>query len=145
MKNLLVAIDESPRARDVLNAAAELASRLDVKIVLLRVVSLPVGLPATVYTLPPDQVTGLLVQDALDRAHEFANLLAPGVIAKTRVEVGVPWQQICDIAKEESALMIVIGAHAYKGLDHLLGTTAARVVNHANRTVVVVRKPPVKN
>jgi len=33
----------------------------------------------------------------------------------------------------------VIGSHGYGGLDRLLGTTAARVVNHADRNVLIVR------
>jgi nucleotide-binding universal stress UspA family protein len=39
------------------------------------------------------------------------------------------------------AALILIGSHGYSGLDHLLGTTAARVVNHADRSVLVVRHP----
>ena len=38
-------------------------------------------------------------------------------------------------------ILIVIGSHGYGGIDHLLGTTAARVVNHADRPVLVVRGP----
>ena len=36
--------------------------------------------------------------------------------------------------------MIVIGSHGYGGLDRILGTTAARVVNHALCSVFVVRE-----
>ena len=39
------------------------------------------------------------------------------------------------------ASVIVIGSHGYGGLERLLGTTAARVVNHADRAVLVVRSP----
>jgi nucleotide-binding universal stress UspA family protein len=35
--------------------------------------------------------------------------------------------------------LIVIGSHGYDALDRLLGTTAAKVVNHADRSVLVVR------
>jgi nucleotide-binding universal stress UspA family protein len=31
-----------------------------------------------------------------------------------------------------------MGSHHYQGLDHVLGTTAAHVVNHARRDVFVV-------
>ena len=33
----------------------------------------------------------------------------------------------------------MIGSHGYGGLDRILGTTAARVVNHALCSVFVVR------
>jgi nucleotide-binding universal stress UspA family protein len=35
----------------------------------------------------------------------------------------------------------VIGAHGYGKLDRMLGTTAAKVVNHADRNVLIVRDP----
>ena len=35
--------------------------------------------------------------------------------------------------------MIVIGSHGYDTLDKVLGTTAAKIVNHADRSVLVVR------
>ena len=42
-------------------------------------------------------------------------------------------------SKVTGADLIVVGSHGYSGIDHLLGTTAARVVNHADRSVLVVR------
>jgi nucleotide-binding universal stress UspA family protein len=38
--------------------------------------------------------------------------------------------------------LIVIGAHGYGIVDRILGTTAGRVVNHADRSVLVVRATP---
>ncbi len=52
-----------------------------------------------------------------------------------------PWDGICRAAREHDADMIVIGSHGYGALDRLLGTTAAKVVNHADRNVLVVRTP----
>lgn len=34
---------------------------------------------------------------------------------------------------------IVIGSHGHGGIDRVLGTTAAKLVNHADRNVLVVR------
>jgi nucleotide-binding universal stress UspA family protein len=45
------------------------------------------------------------------------------------------------VATDENVALIVIGAHGYQGLDRMLGTTAAKVVNHADRAVLVVRAP----
>jgi nucleotide-binding universal stress UspA family protein len=36
----------------------------------------------------------------------------------------------------------VIGCHGYSGLDRVIGTTAGKVVNHADRSVFVVRERP---
>lgn len=54
--------------------------------------------------------------------------------------MGTPWDESCTTAKPEG---VVIGAHGYGGLDRVLGTTASRVVNHADRSVLVVRGEPV--
>jgi nucleotide-binding universal stress UspA family protein len=58
-----------------------------------------------------------------------------------RVALGVPWQAVCKAALEENVDLIVIGSHGYSGIDHLLGTTAAKIVNCADRSVLVVRPP----
>jgi nucleotide-binding universal stress UspA family protein len=52
---------------------------------------------------------------------------------------GFPWQAVCAAAVDESVDLIVIGSHGYSGIDHLIGTTAAKIVNHADRPVLVVR------
>jgi len=57
------------------------------------------------------------------------------------VRTGVPWQAICEAAREQEAELIILGSHGYGGFDRLLGTTAAKVVNHADRSVMVVRQP----
>ena len=59
----------------------------------------------------------------------------------TAVDIGTPWDAICRKATELQASMIVIGSHGYSGLDRLLGTTAGKVVNHADCSVMVVRDP----
>ena len=61
--------------------------------------------------------------------------LLDGVIT----QVGVAWDAICTHAREHDVEMIVIGSHAYRFIDRIIGTTAAKVVNHADRPVLVVR------
>jgi len=63
------------------------------------------------------------------------------VLGGTEVKIGVPWETICEAAREKQADLVVIGSHGYRGLDRLLGTTAAKVVNHAHCSVLVVREP----
>jgi nucleotide-binding universal stress UspA family protein len=56
------------------------------------------------------------------------------------VVVGAPWEAVCNAARTTAVDVIVIGSHGYSGLDRLLGTTAARIVNHAPCSVLVVRE-----
>jgi nucleotide-binding universal stress UspA family protein len=46
---------------------------------------------------------------------------------------------VCGAAKALDADLIVVGSHGYGTVDRLLGTTAAKIVNHAECSVLVVR------
>ena len=52
---------------------------------------------------------------------------------------GTAWDAICREARETNADLIVIGSHGHSRLARMLGTTAAKVVNNADRNVLVVR------
>ncbi len=138
-KPYLVALDNSPRSSLVLGTAIGLAKAASTKLVLFRAVGLPGDLPVEAYAMPPDHVIDVLRQRASRELEEAARAIPTGVPFAIRVEVGTPWQAICTAGEEENAALIVLGSHGYSGLDRLLGTTAARVVNHANRSVLVVR------
>jgi nucleotide-binding universal stress UspA family protein len=57
----------------------------------------------------------------------------------THVSLAIPWQGICQAAAQVGANLVVIGSHGYGGIDRLLGTTAAKVVNHSAVSVLVVK------
>jgi nucleotide-binding universal stress UspA family protein len=138
MKRILVALDGSERQGHVLDAALELARPLGAKLVLLRAVSIPVELPRAALSASPDSLAGLLEKQARQDL-ALVSERAAGLVERTRVELGTPWHTIVDVARAEGVDLIVIGSHGYGGLDRLLGTTAAKVVNHADRRVLVVR------
>jgi len=139
MKTILVGADGSARQKAILSAAAELARRTRAKLILFRAVSLPTELPPEAYLMAPDEVTKILERRAQAALEEAARDVPSELIAKLHVAIGVPWQTICRAAKEDDADMIVIGSHGYDTLDKVLGTTAAKIVNHADRSVLVVR------
>ena len=57
------------------------------------------------------------------------------------VVFGDPWRVIVENAANFDVDLIVIGSHRYHGrLDRVLGTVAAKVVNHADRNVLVVHE-----
>lgn len=143
MKRILVALDSSPRAKEVLDAGVDLARRTGSKIHLLRAVGLPPELPTHVWAIPPAEVTEQFVAAARAEIGSVAAHLPPELFDATETVVGVAWDVICRVAKEQDVDMIVIGSHGYGILDRLLGTTAAKVVNHADRSVLVVRQRPV--
>jgi nucleotide-binding universal stress UspA family protein len=141
MKTLLVALDGSARARGVLDAGVVQAKTTGAKLVLFRAVGVPVDLPFTAIAMSPEDVLKVLEERARVELDELARKVAAGMPCEIRIETGNAWQTICDTARAIDADLIVIGSHGYGGLDRILGTTAARVVNHADRSVLVVRYP----
>ncbi len=141
MNKILVGLDGSHREKDVLSAARELARRTTAKLVLFRAVGLPTELPAQAYQLAPAEVTVMLEKQAKDALDAAARELPTELIAGTHIAIGTPWEAICRAAVDENCDLIVIGSHGYDTIDRLLGTTAAKVVNHADRSVLVVRAP----
>lgn len=139
MKLILVALDQSPNARNVLTAARELAEKTQAKLLLFHAVGLPVGLPPDALSVAPEALGALLAGRARNVLAALASELPTGIVARVRVEVGSPWQAICEVAKAEKVDLIAVGSHGYGGVDRLIGTTAAKVVNHADRSVLVVR------
>ena len=56
------------------------------------------------------------------------------------VVLGDPWRQILDVARAVDVDLIVLGSHRSHVADRILGTVASKVVNHADRDVLVVHR-----
>lgn len=141
LKRILVALDGSPRSEGVLAYAVSLARFASATLVLFRS-----------YGIPPDMTLAWPASDepleeALRKqAHTYLDQCAlsvpAGLLVEVQVALGVPWQAVCVAARGQNVDLVVVGSHGYSGVDHLLGTTAARIVNHADRPVLVVRPIP---
>lgn len=136
---ILVALDGSSRAPGVLAAAAEVAARFDAVLVPFRAVSIPPEFPPSAHVPHGDPLPKYLEDTA--RA-ELAALATPLTVRRDPPVLGhgQPWRAILDAAREQGADLIVLGSHGYAGIDRVLGTTAARVVNLAARNVLVVHE-----
>lgn len=141
MDRILVGLDASPRSDGVLQVALELARRVGGKLILFRAVGVPHEVPHEAYSMTPASVAELLEGQAKKYLDKLATTVPPNLLIGTMVHIGSPWSAICQVADEQNADLIVIGSHGYAGLDKLIGTTAAKVVNHAKQSVMVVRAP----
>lgn len=139
MKKMLVGLDGSDKARSILDAAIALGNKTGMKLVLVRSVGVPQGLPPEAYAMSPQELPALLESRAKEELKALEATVPEAIRGGTRVQLGTPWQTIERVASEEDVDLIVIGSHGYHGLDRLLGTTATKVVNHADRAVLVVR------
>ena len=87
------------------------------------------------------QVGGLLLEEAQAHLRTLVQDIGPGVTAGALAELGTPWRAVCDAARAQGVDLVVIGTHGFGGVDRLLGTTAAKIVNHAPCSVLVARPP----
>lgn len=141
IQTMLVALDETPRARMVARRASQLARSLGARTILFRAVDVPLDIPAAAHT-SPDELEKIL----LDRARDALTVFAAD-LPDARVEViasgsALPWRAVVEAAERFDVDLIVIGSHGYSGLDHLLGTNAGRIADRARRDVLVVHEGP---
>ena len=140
MKKILTCLDTSPRAERVLAAAIDLAQRTGAKLTLFRSVGLPPDIARyDVIGVSPNELVERMLARATESLSKYRADVPADLLDSVEVRVGTPWDAICSEAKALDVDLIMIGSHGYGGLDRLLGTTAAKVVNHADRSVLVVR------
>jgi nucleotide-binding universal stress UspA family protein len=139
MKRIFTCLDASPRANKVLSTAIDLAKRSGAKLVLFRAVGIPPELKDDIFGVSPNELLERLLARNRDELAELAKGVPAELLETQSVHIGAPWDVICREAKEQKADLIVIGSHGYSGFDRVIGTTAAKVVNHADRSVLVVR------
>ena len=93
----------------------------------------------------PSYIAAELPRDLNDRRQAEAKVelgvLAGGIAVdvETEIRTGAPASQILQCADDVSADLIMIASH-HPGLsDYFIGSTAARVVRHAQCSVLIVR------
>jgi nucleotide-binding universal stress UspA family protein len=142
MKRILVGLDGSPRAAGVLATAVTIARAQGAQLTLVRAVGLPPEVPQDFWKTTDEPLLEVLRKRAKLELDALGAGVPSELLGELDVVIGVPWQAVCDLAKRIEADLIVIGSHGYAGVDRLLGTTAAKVVNHATCSVLVVRNIP---
>jgi nucleotide-binding universal stress UspA family protein len=81
-----------------------------------------------------------MLDDALNRLHKFVNDNVPADLKVQHiVGKGRAYSEILRVAEEIDCDLIVMESHRPEMKDYLLGPNAARVVRHANCSVLVVR------
>jgi nucleotide-binding universal stress UspA family protein len=143
MRRIVVGLDGSSRAAGVLDASVALAKAHGGKLTLVRAVGLPPDVPQDFWKATEEPLVDILCKRARAYLDECVARVPSELraVEPVRVVVSVPWQAVCDTARAIEADLVVVGSHGYGGIDRLLGTTAAKIVNHANCTVLVVREP----
>ncbi len=140
MKIIVVGLDSSERAPAVLRSAFKLAERFQAKLFVVRAASLPPEIPVEAMNPSSDALPARLVELAQSSVELAVSKIPREFLIGVEARIGTSWNVICEAAKEQHADLVVVGTHGFSGLDHILGTTAAKVVNHAPCSVLVVRE-----
>ena len=82
-----------------------------------------------------------LIDQSIESAQSGLKAIATaaGLKMETEVRTGHSYNTILEVAKEKNADLIIIASHRPGLQDYFLGSTAAKVVRHANCSVLVVR------
>lgn len=136
--SILAALDGSLRAPAVFNAAAGLAEAFRARLYLLRVVDLPPEYPPAAHVAHPDRLVEVARANAERDLMTLARARADLVTSYAVVQAAEPWRAILDSAHSFSADILVIGTHGRRGLERILGTTASRIISHADRNLFIV-------
>jgi nucleotide-binding universal stress UspA family protein len=129
VKRMLIALDESVRAAQVLRAGLDLAGSIDAQVFAFHAVELP---------LPHADADALLAA-AAGRLREL--LERTGAVAEPpQLCASSPWKHVLEAARRLHATVLVIGSHGAGAGEDALGSNAKKIVYGADRPVLVVHE-----
>jgi len=152
LKTMVVPLDGSLLAEKVLPIATELASRLTLEIVLVRVLT-------RLYFGPPDTILPLFSQNVLNQKELWAQASAEvdeylaSKVEELRAQelpyvsslllessAGGAAAEIIDLARKTPANLVAMSTHGRSGVGRrVLGSVTERVVRYSNDPVLVLR------
>lgn len=138
-KTILVAIDleHSEQNRHILKAVKNIADANDAEVHLLEVVA---AAPAIVSQFLDENYEQLASGQAQNELAKLADELdlATGEVSCS-IRFGTVYDEVLAAAKAVKADLIITGSHKPNVSDYLLGSNAARIMRHAECSVLVIR------
>jgi nucleotide-binding universal stress UspA family protein len=143
LERVVVPLDGSELAEKALPCAVELAKKMNLEVILLRVYFMPgVAYPTGSYA--PDW--NLLDRETRQRATEYlqtqiSNLRNKGLVrVSLKVLEGSAAEKIIDVGREKPESLIAMSTHGASGVGRrLLGSVTERIIRHSETAVLVVR------
>jgi len=141
LKRILVPLDGSSRAEQVLPVAARLAQASGGTIILLHVVTITQEAMTYGTFFPPDalDVSAGGGRNYLGQLIQRLHLTGMAAVEKY-VVIGNPAEKILSLAQEQDVDLIVMASHGYTGFKQwLMGSVAEKVAHHASAPVLIIR------
>ena len=144
LENVIVPLDESPLAEQVLPHAAYLARAMGLRIILLRVTPAAGDYYRTMEYVPGNfgDIAQFIDGQALEYLHQVGQKLRGEGLPQVeeRLLHGHPAAAIVDLARETRHSFVAMTTHGRSGIGRwLLGSVADRVVRHSAGPVLMVR------
>lgn len=136
-KKILLPVDQADASswQKALPAALHLGQQSGAALHVVTVVPDVLGLP----NLPADYGSGMVSHAEAQLSDIVKNEIPDGMTVSQNVRQGTVYREILDEAEAVGADLIVMASHRPELKDYLLGPNAARVVRHAQTSVLVVR------
>ncbi len=137
-KNILVAIDISNEAEQVLTKAAALAEQNQAQLSIIYVLETPAQAYAEWANYTPAIDSAAFNQSILESAHAIVERCGIDKDLLT-MDFGIAADCIVKNATTQKADLIIVGSHGRHGIRLLLGSTANSVLHHAECDVLALR------
>lgn len=140
--HILLAVDFSASAKQVLKKARDIASRNNARLSLLHVVEY---LPPIDSAYEPILASNWVVdeQEMLDQARQslkdFSKTNGLGDDVELDVQMGTPKHEITEFVKQHQCDLVVMGSHGRHGIGLLLGSTANAVLHAMPCDILAVK------
>lgn len=141
-KKVLVAVDTTDEAEDVIKTAREIADENNSVISIITVIRPMTDFYVNLYSTLEDNAEIGIDSQAVERATAWLSGLVKryGIDeSAVAVIVGTPAVEIRRLAEKLDAELIVLGMHGRHGLGLMLGSTANAVLHRASCDVLAVK------
>ena len=141
-KKILVAVDTTDEAEDVIKAAREIADEKNSAISIITVIRPMTDFYVNLYSTLEDKAKGGIDSQAVERATAWLSDLVKRYRIDERavnVVIGTPALEIRRLAETLDVELIVLGTHGRHGLGLMLGSTANAVLHGAPCDVLAVK------
>lgn len=138
-RSIIVPVDlaEPEIAKEAINKAAAFAKLGGGRITLVNVVQIAPFM--MLETVPVSYETDIAERARAALSDLMKTIDLPADRIKAEVRVGGIYHEVLDVAKAESADLIIVGSHRPAMATYLIGSNATAIVRHAVCSVLVVR------
>jgi len=137
MQTIIAPIDFSPQARNAAVYAAQLAKTFNARLILFHAYMLPTPVSEVPYVMVTVDELQQENENYLKKEAEHLEALY-GIQTQRIVRIGIPSDEIKQLAEEENPDLVVMGMKGQGGIDKIIGSTTINAIRKTNSSVLVI-------